>query len=561
MKSFFIIAAVFISLPGNVYGQRMLPTDPDAVFYNGKVVTIDPEYHVSEAFAVKNGRFLAVGSSAEVQALAGPDSQMVDLDGHAVVPGLMDNHNHQYHVALLTQRGVDIKNIGSLSEMLQRLQQAASTAAPGETIYTTMGWSAGDFPERRGPSREELDAVGPNNPVVVYAARSRLHINSAALNVLGINRDSTSIPRIIINKDENGEPTGLITGQSAAVLNLSARVVPPPSLDEKKVIIKQVQAQQHAMGLTGIRDLQLYPDVMRAYFDLWLEGGLTMRVSMGLELNAGEEDQIEAMLAPWGVGPGFGDEWLRLDGIAEYNPGDQVREPYSNGDGTDIGTLRLPEADFIQAIRLMNHYGWRPAIHVAGDRTLDLVLDAYEAADRDRSIKDKRWIVEHIVLVHDDQLERMKRLGVMVSAQFQPYRRAGNMVRRWGQTRTEHAMRIRDLLDSGIIVSGGSDWPGSPNNPFINIYYYVTRDTLDLGPVGVEQKISRQEAIKVMSLNNAYLTYEEHLKGSIEPGKLADFLILSHDILSVPEQQIRDIYPLATYVGGRNVYSRVGGGF
>jgi predicted amidohydrolase YtcJ len=122
-------------------------------------------------------------------------------------------------------------------------------------------------------------------------------------------------------------------------------------------------------------------------------------------------------------------------------------------------------------------------------------------------------------------------------------------------------MRIRDLLDAGIIVSGGSDWPGSPNNPFINIYYYVSRDTVDLGPIGVDQKITRQEAIKVMSLNNAYLTHEEHLKGSIEPGKLADFLILSDDILSVPEEQILNIKPLATYVGGQNVYNLQNSGF
>jgi predicted amidohydrolase YtcJ len=345
------------------------------------------------------------------------------------------------------------------------------------------------------------------------------------------------------------------------VLIFAARTVPPPSLDEKKALLSRIQVEQHAMGLTGIRDLQLYPDVMRAYFELWREGGLTMRVSMGLELNAGEEDQLEAMLAPWGVGPGFGDEWLRIDGIAEYNPGDRVREPYNTGDGTDTGRYRLAELDFIQAIRLMNHYGWRPAIHVAGDRTLDLVLDAYEAADRDRSIKDRRWIVEHIVLVHDDQIERMKRLGVMVSAQFQPYRRARNMVRNWGQLRAERAMRIRDLMDAGIIVSGGSDWPGSPNNPFINIYYYVSRDTVELGPIGLNQRISRQQAIRVMSLNNAYLTHDEALKGSIEPGKLADFLILSADILTVPERQILDIKPLATYVGGRKVYSRTGSGF
>jgi predicted amidohydrolase YtcJ len=415
MRTLSIITTIFITLHTTVYAQRMLPSSPDTVFYNGKVVTIDSEYHVSEAFAVKDGRFLAVGNSDEILAMAGSETKTVDLDDHAVIPGLMDNHNHQYHVALLTLRGVDLQGIQSLSEMMDLLQRAIASAAPGETIYTTMSWSASDLLDKRGPVLEELDRIGPDNPIVVYASRSRLHVNSAALKALGVSRQSESSAMLRFEFDPSGEPTGLITGIPASVLLFAGKVVPQPSLDEQMNIISQIQIKQHAMGLTGIRDLQLYPDVMRAYFELWRKGGLTMRVSMGLELNAGEEDQLDAMLAPWGVGPGFGDEWLRIDGIAEYNPGDRVREPYSNGDGTNTGRYRLAEEDFISAIRVMNKYGWRPSIHVAGDRTLDLVLDAYEAADRDRSIKDRRWIVEHIQLVHDEQIERIKRLGVMVS--------------------------------------------------------------------------------------------------------------------------------------------------
>jgi predicted amidohydrolase YtcJ len=149
----------------------------------------------------------------------------------------------------------------------------------------------------------------------------------------------------------------------------------------------------------------------------------------------------------------------------------------------------------------------------------------------------------------------------MISAQYQPYTRARTMLRQWGKDRTEMALPMRDILDKGIIVSGGSDWPSFPNNPFLSIYYYVTRNTLDLGPVGVDQKISRMEALRVMTLNNAYLTYEEEIKGSIQAGKLADFVILSADIMSVPEEQIKEIVPLATYVDGRNVYSRPGSAY
>lgn len=532
----------------------------DTIFYNGKVVTVDARERVAEALAIRGDRIIGVGHDAEVRRHAGPDTQRVDLRGHTVIPGLMDNHNHQYHVALLTLRGVDVQNVPSLSEMLERLRSAA-VAQPGQPVFTTTGWNPESFPEKRAPTREELDAVAADRPVVLYASRSRLHVNSAALAVLGVTSATESVDHVAVGRNAGGEPNGVLEGSPGRVLTLSAKVVPPPDLEEQKSLIGRMQAQQHAMGLTGIRELQLHPDVMRAYFELWREGGLTMRTAVGLEVNAGEEERLERMLASWGVGPGFGDEWLRLDGIAEYNPGELLREPYTDGDGKDTGTLRVSEARFRQGILTINRYGWRPAVHITGDRTLDLVLDAYEAADRERSIKGRRWVVEHIPLVHPEQMARIKRLGLVVSAQFQPYARARSMVRRLGRTRAERALPMRELLDHGIVVSGGSDWPGAPNNPFVNIYYYVTRHTQEMGTLGPTQKISRQEALRVMTLNNAYLTFEETIKGSIESGKLADFVILSDDLLRVPDERILDIHPVATYVGGRRLYSKPGSGF
>ncbi len=553
-------SAALLSLSLSLAAQRMLPTVPDLILINGKVITVDAEARVSEAMAIKGDRFHALGSNAEVKALAGPNTRTIDLRGHAVIPGLMDNHNHQYHVALL-MRGVDLQGVPSLSELLDRLRRAVATAAASATVFTTSGWEPDEFPEKRPPTRRELDGLDASRPIVVYESRGRVYVNSAALTALGFSRDAPVVGNVTAGKGTDGELDGILTGSPANVLNLTARIVPPPTLDEKKSLIAKVQAEQHAMGLTGIRELQVHPDVMRAYFELWRDRALTMRVSVGLELNAGEEGRLEQMIGPWGVGPGFGDEWLRIDGIAEYNPGEQLREPYLDRDGKDIGTLRLPEERFRQAILAMNRLGWRPAIHITGDRTLDLVLDAYEAADRERSIRDRRWIVEHIPLVHRDQMERMKRLGIVVSAQFQPHAGAANMLKRWGKERSERAVPMRELLDAGLIVSGGSDWPGAPNNPFVNIAFYATRKTVEGGVVGSGQKISRIEALRVESINNAYMTFDEHNKGSIEAGKLADFVILSDDILTVPDDKIIGIRPLATWVGGRQVYSRPGGGF
>jgi hypothetical protein len=259
---------------------------------------------------------------------------------------------------------------------------------------------------------------------------------------------------------------------------------------------------------------------------------------LGQDIGPGEADDIDEILRPWGVGNSFGDHWLRVDSLGEF--------------AVDASTPYIPPEKFRRAVMAMNRYGWRPAPHVNAAQALDIVLDGYEAADREKSIKDQRWVIEHATMIRTDQMDRFARLGVVVSAQFQPYR--------GGQT-AEGALPVRDMLNHGLVVSAGSDWPGATNNPIIPFYFYVTRKTEDGSKVvGPTQKISRQEALRVSTINNAYETFEEKIKGSIEPEKLADFVILSDDILTVPDEQIRSIHPLATYVGGRKVFSNKDGG-
>ena len=210
----------------------------------------------------------------------------------------------------------------------------------------------------------------------------------------------------------------------------------------------------------------------------------------------------------------------------------------------------------------MNRYGWRPSPHVNGEKPLDIVLESYEAADQEKSIRGQRWVVEHATMIRPDQIERFARLGVLVSAQFQPYNGSENMIRTWGKERADRIVPMREMLDHGLNVSSGSDWAGGgPNSPFIPFYFYVTRKAANGTVMGAAQKITRQEALRVVTMNNAYLTFEEKVKGSIEADKIADFVILSQDILTVAEEQIRSIHPLATYVAGQKVFSSMSEGF
>ncbi|MSO20044.1 MAG: amidohydrolase [Acidobacteria bacterium] len=553
--SWAFVAAMLVVVSGN----QSLAQAPDQIFYNGKVVTVGAGFSIQQAFAVRDGRFLAVGDNAAMRALAQAGTLQTDLKGHTVIPGLMDNHNHQYHAGLVMQRGISLAGVRSIAEMQSRIAEAAKSVPAGSVIYGQVGWTPNELAEKRPPTRVELDQSAPNNPVVVYQARGLAYLNTAAFSKLGVTRNTQTLGRAAIPRDATGEPLGTLQGSPYSVIGPTS-AVSTLTMDEKKSLISAIQRKQIALGLTSVRDLQLTPDAMRAYYELWREGKLIQRVSMGLEVNPDDAPDVEKMLAPWGVGTGFGDHWLRLDGIAEFNPGTMLREPLANQPG-NVGAPNVDMGKYGEAILIANRHGWRPSPHVDGDKALDLVLDFYEAADREAPIRDKRWIVEHALLSHPDQMERMKKLGVLISAQIQPNEGAAGMVERWGKARAERAVPVREWLDHGLIVSSGSDWPGPDNNPFQTMYFYVSRHAHGYGPMGINQKVTREEALRMATINNAYMTFEETIKGSIEAGKLADFLILSADLLTVPEDVIPAIRPLATYVDGKRRYGTAGTNF
>ena len=565
MKRYFGICAAALAalLAGNaeLWAQR---TAPDAIYYNAKVVTVDEAFHIAQAFAVKGDRFAAVGGNKEVRALAGKQTRMIDLGGRTVVPGLMDNHHHQYRAASILLRGVETSDVPSLRELLERIRKASANAKPGATVFTASGWRPETFPEKRGPTRKELDEVSGGHPVIVFRGRTEAFVNAAALQALGISRDTESFAGEPVAKDAAGEPTGHLNGSGNGIIDATSGLIPPPTRVERKELIVKMQARQNALGLTGIRELELAPEIMRDYRELEREGKLTLRVSIGQEGRLDDTGQLEEALKSWGVGPGFGSEWLKIDGVAELGIDGVVesaylRAPMVSPTGAN-GAIHTTPVKLRETMAMIDRYGWRPSPHIFGDKALDLVLDAYESVDRESPIREKRWTVEHVPLVHSEQMDRMTRMGVLVSAQAQTYISAQRMLQSWGPERTAQAIPMRQLLDHHLSVSSGSDWPAYPSNPFINIYFYVTRGTEGTVPQGVDQRITREEALRVTSINNAYLTFSEKEKGSIEAGKLADFLVLSHDVLTIAEGQLRTVHPEATYVGGRKVFSTASSG-
>jgi predicted amidohydrolase YtcJ len=572
----FILAIILVAATAAI-GCTASESEPvvaaDMILYNGKIVTVNREFDIENAIAINGENILAVGKDDTIRTLVGPDTRMIDLQGKTVIPGLIDGHYHFMNKAVTFNLGVDVVLIDSIEEMVQRIGEKVAQTPPGELVYTTSGWMPQQLKENRVPTREDLDPVSPNNPVIVYGGHS-IHLNTYALRQAGITRDTASPEGGKVEMDpETGEPTGRLI-DIAKKLAWKKWTIGAATHEQKLQAIKASQKIMNAAGITSVREAAVTTAEMRIFQELRDKDELTVRVSMNNTLDSSKldssrpADQLIEQLEAWGVSTGFGDSMLRLDGVGEIEidggfESGLMSEPYAHAPGNEdpeeyFGLQLMPTEKFEKVLQAISRLGWRANTHAVGDRGLDITLDAYEKVNQIEPIAPKRWVIEHAHYTRPDQFKRIKDLGAVISTQFHPYMGAQNTVYFWGEERSSKTMRMRDWLDAGLIVGGGSDWGLMPANPFWMIYFWVTRDTRLGGLSGPDQKISREEALRVMTINNAYITFEEDVKGSLEPGKLADLLVLSDDILTVPDAQIKEITPLLTLLGGKVVHQTNG---
>lgn len=363
-----VVSSVLVA-PGAI-AQQGINAPPDAIFYNGKIITVDSGFTIAQAFAVRGGEYVAVGTDAAIRPLARANTRLIDLKGSAVTPGLSDNHDHLYNSAKV-MRGIDLVGATSTAEVVKRLRNGFAKAKPAETVFGSVGW--------RAPlTRNDLDQISADVPIVALRARRGAAVmNSAALKKAGISKDMQSYMGKEIPKDSSGELTGE-TPDYPAGLFVVDKVVPLPTPGEEEQWIEAGQKQRNALGITSIRDLSNWPHAMRAFERIWRQGRLTVRVSLGLELAVSDPADLARQQM---VTPGFGDHWLRIDSAGE-------RPHPPEGDAT----LEEYKALMLE----LNRLGWRHSPHVGTNEALEEVLQAYEAADRESPIRDRRWVVEHI---------------------------------------------------------------------------------------------------------------------------------------------------------------------
>jgi predicted amidohydrolase YtcJ len=532
----------------------------DLILRNGRIVTVDARFSTAQAVAIRGGRFVAVGDDAAVAAQAGPSTQVVDLGGRTVVPGLVDTHLHQLFAAL-NAPAVQLIGARSVADVQRLIGERVAQTPAGQWVIASSGWHESLLSEGRMPTRQELDQVSSDHPVFIPRGGHVVTANSRALALAGITKDTASPPGGVIVRDTaTGEATGVLLETAAGLVR---RVVaPPPPAPEQVRLLQALMGQLNRLGIVGAVEPGLDERAIAVYKALHDAGGMTVRTDILWRASSREQVQrgIEVLKAQ------TNDDMLRFVGVKYLLDGGvegaRMSQPYRlvPGEQTDPeyrGVLLLPpggEDEYVDGLKLIAAAGLQTQTHAVGDETIDVIVRAYGRVNAERPIRDLHWTIMHIFLPKDEAIRKMKEIGILATAQNHPVLLGHNQRRWWGDERASYAIPIRKLIDAGILVGGGSDGPVVPFDPFLSMWWMTTRQTLNGYALGPEQAITAKEALMLYTINNARVMGVERDRGSIETGKFADLAVLSQDILSVQPNAIRDTKALMTVVGGRIVH-------
>jgi predicted amidohydrolase YtcJ len=530
----------------------------DTILMNGRITTLDPQMPEAEAIAISDGKVLETGSNAEIMRLKGPETEVIDLGSRRVIPGLNDSHTHLIRGGLNFNMELRWENVPSLADALRMLkEQAARTPAP-QWVRVVGGWSEFQFAERRMPTLDEINAAAPDTPVFILHLYGRALLNRAAIKVLGFDKTTPNPPGGEIQRDAQGNPTGLLIARpSALILYSTLSMGPKLPVEDQINSTRHYMREMNRLGITSVIDAggggQNYPDDYSVIQKLHDENLLTVRIAYNLfAQKAGAElSDYERWVSI--TEPGAGSALLRMNGGGEnltWSAADfeNFLEPRP-----DLAPTMESELEPIVELLATNKWPFR--IHATYDESIDRFLSVFERVNG-RQPFETRFIIDHAETVSAENIERIKALGGGIAIQHRMAFQGEYFVERYGAQAAEATPPIGRMLEMGVPVGAGSDATRvSSYDPWVGLYWLTTGKTLGGMPLyGEENVLSREDALRLWTHGSAWFSGEADVKGTLEPGMYADLAVLSADYLSVPPEEIRRIIAIMTMVGGRVVY-------
>lgn len=552
---------------------------PDVILHHGHIVTVNAGFDEVEAMAIQGDRIQAVGSNEEVLKLAGPETRQIALEGKTVLPGLIDSHVHATGAAVY-EFDHEIPPMETIDDVIRYVQRRSEQLEDGQWITLNQVFIT-RLRDQRFPTRFELDQVAPNNPVY-FRTGPDAALNSLALKLSGIDKDfriTDGEPGRIETDPATGEPTGIIRAAGRFVKSQSPDK--SPSLEQRTEHLQKLLADYNSVGITSIVQRSAGEDDVQLFDSLKKDGQLTCRTFLCWGVNpTGEWEKVTEQIRKAAEHPAHKyDNLLWLRGVKVFLDGGMLtgsawmRQPwgvssiYSISDPEYRGVLNIEPDRMYEIAKCCLENDLQITAHSVGDGAVHALIDAYERVNKDFPVRDKRPCITHCNFMSLEAIQKMQQLGVV--ADIQPiwlHLDGRTLLQQFGEDRTGFFQPYMTIFEHGVVVGGGSDHMqriGSlrsvnPYNPFLGIWTTLTRQPrwADM-PLHPEQIISREQAIRFYTINNAWLTFEEKEKGSLEPGKLADFIVLDRDILNCPTDDVKDTIVEQTWLGGKSVFSRV----
>ena len=551
--------------------------DVTTIFYHGKIVTVDPQFRIVDSMAIRGDRIVGVGTRREVRRLAGPNAIQIDLQGKTVLPGLIDSHVHAADASMY-EFDHPVPDMETIGDVLRYIKSRAAITKKGDWIELSQVFVT-RLRDQRFPTRAELDAAAPRNPVY-FGTGPDASVNSLALELSGIDKNFqiTDGKPGRIERAANGEPTGILRSCSRLLKIQSSEK--NPTDEDRGQRLKMLLADYNSVGITSISERDLGDQGIEVYRRLRAKGELTCRVYVMYSVDAQMPlDKIEERMRSAARSPlNRYDNMLWVRGIKTYLDGGMltgsaymlqpwgISKVYSIDDPTYRGMRYIGPDKLYQIARFALKNDLQFTAHSVGDGAVQAMVDAYSKVNSEFPVRPARPCITHANFMTAEAIRKIKALGIVLDLQPVWLWLDGETLRKqFGNERLANFQPYKSLFDSGVVVGGGSDHMqkiGSlrsinPYNPFLAIWITLRRQPRwSDQPLHPEQRISREQALRLYTINNAYLMFEEKQKGSLEKGKLADFIVLDRDILTCPVDEVRNIQVEQTYLGGRIVYKR-----